>query len=298
MRPTKIFSAGLTVLLLALAGCDSEVVSDEPNDEGKAEVAGSEDEGAGGEAAEDEDDDGEDASGGGGGGPVVVESCDPEAVPANLECCPGMIDHCFDDPGEIEEFGDWLIECDEYGVWPAEECMTPLVFSYDGREPSMAAADASMAFDLVGDTEGIITDWPRAETPWLAFDRDGDGRIADGRELFGSATVLASGARAKHGFEALAELDADHNGVVDAADPGFASLTRWSDVDGDRASDVRELSSMDGGARRIVSIDLGYRVEARCDARGNCGVERAAFRWEDERGMHDGEVVDVHLRRR
>ena len=162
----------------------------------------------------------------------------------------------------------------------------------------MIEADASVTFDLAGGTAGIVTDWPRAETPWLALDRDGDGRISDGRELFGSGTRLSTGARAKHGFEALAELDADRNGVVDAADPGFASLALWSDLDGDRATDEHELASLGGNPRRIVAIDLGYRVEARCDARGNCGVERATFRWEDERGMHDGEVIDVHLRRR
>jgi hypothetical protein len=172
------------------------------------------------------------------------------------------------------------------------------VLSFDGSEPLVLAADAALTFDLAGDTPGIVTDWPRAETPWLVLDRDGDGRIGDGRELFGSGTQLSSGARARNGFEALAELDADGNGVVDAADPGFASLALWSDHDADRATDATELTSLGGGSRRIVAIDLGYRVEARCDARGNCGVERATFRWEDERGVHDGAVVDLHLRRR
>jgi hypothetical protein len=107
-------------------------------------------------------------------------------------------------------------------------------------------------------------------------------------------TVLSSGARARNGFEALRELDADGDGRITAADPGFAKLVVWADRDGDRRSSAGELTS---AARwELVSIDLGYTSEPRCDARGNCEVERASFTWRDATGaLRTGAIVDIHL---
>jgi hypothetical protein len=130
---------------------------------------------------------------------------------------------------------------------------------------------------------------------WLALDRDGDGAIADGSELFGSMTVLSSGRRARNGFEALRELDEDGDGRITPADSGFARLLLWSDEDGDRVSGRGELRSL--ASFGVVSIDLDYGVDLRCDARGNCEVERASFRWFDASGAERvGAIVDVHLR--
>lgn len=171
---------------------------------------------------------------------------------------------------------------------------TPIVLSFDGAPVQMGASAG--AFDLDG-TMSVATDWPAAVTPWLAIDRDGNGAVDDGGELFGSATMLSSGARADNGFTALAELDADGDGRITPADPAWASLRLWSDRDGDRRSAPAELSSLD--ARGVTAIDLAYTAEPRCDARGNCEIERASFRWIDDAGVtREGAVVDVHLKHR
>lgn len=183
----------------------------------------------------------------------------------------------------------WDDFCNESG----SSSSTPLVLSFDGAEPAMIPG-ASGAFDLSGSGVHGQTDWPSAWTPWLALDRDGDGRIADGSELFGSASRLSSGDLATQGFEALAELDGNHDGVVDAADPRFVELLVWGDADGDRVSQGHELSS--ASQRGLVSIELASRSEVVCDARRNCGVERAAFTFRAEDGsLRTGEVVDIHL---
>jgi hypothetical protein len=183
----------------------------------------------------------------------------------------------------------WDTFCNESG----SSSSTPLVLSFDGVEPAMIPG-ASGAFDLSGSGVHGHTDWPAASTPWLALDRDGDGRIADGSELFGSAVRLASGDLATQGFEALAELDANGDHVIDARDPRFGELLVWGDADGDRASQGHELST--ASQRGLVSIELGSRSEVVCDARGNCGVERAAFTYHAEDGsLRTGEVVDIHL---
>jgi hypothetical protein len=166
---------------------------------------------------------------------------------------------------------------------------TPLVVAFAG-EPVTFTQGGAFAFSA-----GVSTpsDWPTATTPWIALDRDGDGAITSGAELFGSSTVLADGRTATNGFEALAALDANHDGVIDAKDPLFASLLLWSDRDGDRRSSPDELVPL---ASRIVSISLDDHVVARCDARNNCERERAPMRWRDDAGaVHVGAVIDVYL---
>ena len=54
---------------------------------------------------------------------------------------------------------------------------------------------------------------------FLAHDRNDDGAINDGRELFGP--------RSGDGFGELAQLDADRNGWIDESDPGFSQLRLW-----------------------------------------------------------------------
>lgn len=68
----------------------------------------------------------------------------------------------------------------------------------------------------------------------------------------------------------------------------------WSDRDGDRRSTAGELAPASGW--ELISLDLGYVVDTRCDARGNCEVERASFRYRDGSGVErTGAIVDVHL---
>jgi hypothetical protein len=169
---------------------------------------------------------------------------------------------------------------------------TPLVFVFDSKAVSFV--DAPNHFELVKPGSGTTTDWPTAHTPWLVLDRNGNGSIDDGRELFGSMTVLPDGRVAENGFEALAALDENRDGRIDKSDPAFAQLRLWADVDADRRSSPAELTSL--AQIGIESIELRYHVEPRCDARGNCEFERAGFTWHDQNGVrHQGEVVDIHL---
>jgi hypothetical protein len=169
---------------------------------------------------------------------------------------------------------------------------TPLVLSFDGREPRFDAATTD-SFDLAADGSCMNTDWPTADTPWLALDRDGNGLIDGGHELFGSGTSLASGVRADQGFQALAELDTNGDGKVSAADERFGDLLLWSDHDGDRRSSLTELEAL--ASRGVTSLAVEHELRARCDARGNCGVERAAFEFASDTGAAIGEIVDVHM---
>lgn len=195
----------------------------------------------------------------------------------------------------VSKYNGNYYECGRNGRWHRAEPETPLVFAFDPSRPIDFGTRPTAEFDLAG--AGMCagaTDWPSAATPWLALDRNGNGAIDDGRELFGSASPLARGGRPANGFEPLAELDADGDGRITPADPAWSALTVWADRDGDRVSTPSELSTLDDLG--ILSIDLGYHVARACDARGNCGIERASFTFRRPDGTRaTGAVVDVHL---
>jgi hypothetical protein len=275
MARSMLSFTGLALSFVALAfaaGCTAEVTT-----EGG-------DGGGGGESKGD---------GGKGGGAASANACDTAGVTRSC-AAPG-------DPPNLME-GSQLCMADDHDALHWSECTlappgassTPLVLSFDGAPVEFRAGGASL-FDLTG-SMSVATDWPSAATPWLALDRNGNGSIDDGSELFGSATRLANGALADNGFQALRELDTDGDGRITPADPGFAKLSIWSDRDGDRLSSAGEIAPL--ASRRLLSIDLGYSLAgSRCDLRGNCEIERASFRFADETGAeHTGSIVDVHLK--
>jgi len=210
------------------------------------------------------------AGGGGGSGPGIPQYAD---FPGTQSC-------------EIDETGNG-----SWGPCQSSAESTPLVFSFDGGAVQFSNPAGVFGLDP---THSVATDWPSAVTPWLALDRNGDGNIADGGELFGSATMLSDGTFAKNGFQALAELDDNHDGVIDARDHAFDKLVLWSDRNQDRTSDPSELVSL--RAAGIESISLDYGSLRHCDLRGNCEVESARFVFRGERGeQREGRVIDVHL---
>jgi hypothetical protein len=257
----------LTFAALAFgAGCAAEVI---PADESDLETAGNEQERTAADPCEQEGD---------------VRSCVAPGDPRNLAegsqtCAP-------DEDNELQ----WT-ECN---VAPPSSGSTPLVLSFDGAPVEFRAGGAS-TFDLTG-SMSVATDWPTASTPWLALDRNGNGSIDDGSELFGSATKIQGGELATNGFQALRELDTDGDGRITPADAGWSKLAIWSDRDGDRFSSTSELAPL--GSRKLLSLELGYTTAgSRCDLRGNCEIERAGFRYADESGVErTGTIVDVHLK--
>jgi hypothetical protein len=210
---------------------------------------------------------------------------------SEIECEPGETNECDNGAVRTCELDDgepaWGA-CDE-DEWNDGES-TPLVVVFPGEALEYRPAGTA-TFSIDG---GCTThDWPTAATPWLAMDRDRSGSIDAGHELFGSGTRLASGARAEHGFAALAELDANGDGFVSAADPRFGELLLWSDHDGDRRSTHWEHESL--AARGVVAIPIDFTRERTCDDRGNCAIERALVELQVGDATLVADVVDVHL---
>ena len=203
-------------------------------------------------------------------------------------CRPG--DHKDCSVGHGLTTGCMLDEHTHTWNWDESPCNTPLVLAF--HREAVTFTHPSGSFDLVGASASHDTDWVSAATPWLALDVDGNGRIDDGTELFGSMTRLPDGTRARQGFEALAALDDDHDGRITAHDAAFARLVVWRDADQDRASSPRELSA--ASSEGLVAIELGYRVDRRCTGTA-CEVERASFTFQTPSGRQEGDVIDVHF---
>lgn len=225
-----------------------------------------------------------------------VQFCSP--MGGGMEWGPCM-DFVECEPGDRRDCqgGEWGDEvCRVFGGvpdWDTSSCgddggeSTPLVLELDGTPTQFETS--SVPFDIVGDGACVANDWPTAQTPWLAIDLDRDGTVDSGRELFGSGTLLETGALAQNGFEALAEYDTNADGWVTAADARYHELVAWSDHDGDRVGSLSELTPIaDLG---ITALQVSYDIDPLCDARGNCAIERASVKM----GDRSGRVVDVHL---
>jgi hypothetical protein len=122
---------------------------------------------------------------------------------------------------------------------------TPLVLDLDGNGVSTLGLSAGVRFDMLAAGAPVATGWAGPADGLLALDRNGDGRIGDGGELFGSGTTLASGAKAGNGYQALAELDSNGDGAISAADAAFSRLRVWVDSNSDGVSAAAELHTLD-----------------------------------------------------
>ncbi|MGY8870596.1 MAG: calcium-binding protein, partial [Pseudomonadales bacterium] len=120
----------------------------------------------------------------------------------------------------------------------------PLVLDLDGDGIETIAADGSILFDYDGDGVKNGTGWVSADDGMLVLDRNGNGSIDNGSELFGDNTLKADGTMAIHGFDALAELDINDDGLVNANDTQFIDLRIWKDLNQDGISQANELFSL------------------------------------------------------
>ena len=122
---------------------------------------------------------------------------------------------------------------------------TPLVLDLNGDGVSTLSIQAGVQFDLFATGQKISTGWVSSSDGLLALDRNQDGVINDGSELFGEATQLSNGQIANDGFQALADLDSNADGVINLNDTDFSALRVWVDGNSDGVSQSDELLRLD-----------------------------------------------------
>ena len=155
---------------------------------------------------------------------------------------------------------------DEPDMEKPESRASPLIIDLDGDGVETRALSGNRHFDHNVNGMAEATGWVGADDGLLVRDLNGNGRIDDGRELFGSSTRLASGALAANGFEALADLDGNRDGIVDANDSAFAQLRIWRDANGNGVTESGELLTL--AQAGLAGIRTAWQNSTHVDANG------------------------------
>lgn len=209
------------------------------------------------------------APGGGGGG---CGGCDPQAM---FNC--SVIG------------GEWQ----DYSCF----CLTnqsPIVVDIRGQGFDLTNAAGGVAFDLNGDGTPEQLSWTAqgSDDAWLSLDRNGNGTIDNGTELFGNFTPQPAppAGEEKNGFLALAVYDRTGNGgnedeTIDAGDSIYTRLRLWQDANHNGVSEAGELHTL--SSLKIRRLHLNYKHSKRTDEHGN----RFRYRAKVDGGGRDAQEV-------
>lgn len=158
----------------------------------------------------------------------------------------------------------------EYLQSPIRQRVTsPIALDLTGEGFKTTGVEQGVKFDLTGSGEAVQTGWVAGDTALLALDRNNNGAIDSGKELFGDQYGAANG------YDELAKFDDNKDNVINASDAVFSSLRLWRDSNSDGVSGAGELVSLkDAG---VSSLSLNYRQTPDTDAFGNKFAQRSTF---------------------
>jgi Ca2+-binding RTX toxin-like protein len=160
-------------------------------------------------------------------------------------------------------------------VSSAKQTVSPLILDLDGDGVETTHISAGTHFDHDGNGFAEATGWVGAQDGLLVMDRNANGRIDNGHELFGNNTLLPDGSYASNGFAALAALDGNGDGKVSAADSAWSQLRVWKDANANAVADVGELLTL--AAAGVSSIATACSPLHAIEANGNEHLQAGTY---------------------
>ena len=126
------------------------------------------------------------------------------------------------------------------------ETYDPLVIDLNNDGIKGTNLDYKINFDLDNNGFKEATSWIDNNDAFIAIDKNNNGTIDNGSELFGNKSIsnnayAYTNPNAKNGFESLKELDSNNDGIIDEKDKEFTNLLLWQDKNGNGISETDEL---------------------------------------------------------
>jgi hypothetical protein len=143
---------------------------------------------------------------------------------------------------------------------------SPIIVDIYGDGYHLTSPIDGVNFDVNVNGYKERTAWANVDDAFLVLDRNGNGKIDDGRELFGDRTDQPPSSN-PNGWSALAVFDVNHDNRIDATDPIFSSLRLWIDNNKDGFTRPGELTPLSGF--NVTYIDLSIQWSPLLDGNGN-----------------------------
>lgn len=162
----------------------------------------------------------------------------------------------------------------------------PLVINLDSAPANIS--DQTFFFDLDADGEKEEISQLGKGSGFLALDKNGDGVINDGSELFGAMTG--------NGFEELAKYDDDGNGWIDEADAIYSKLKVWT-KDENGKDVLLSLKEADLGAIYLNNVSTEFSVNDTETNQRNAQVRNTGVYLKESGGAGSIQQIDFAVRK-